>query len=71
MYGITIPEVEKDLDYKNDAELEINIGIIGKDSAELNALTYDYQEQYANVFILKNDKYLSRPLLFNWQYAEF
>ncbi len=64
VYGITIPEVEKDLDYKNDAELEINIGIIGKDSTELNALTYDYQEQYANIFILKNDKYLSRSLLF-------
>ena len=64
VYGITIPEVEKDLDYKNDAELEVNIGIIGKDSTELNALTFDYQEQYANMFILKNNQFLSRPLLF-------
>ncbi len=64
IYGITIPEVEKDLDYKNDAELEINIGIIGKDSTELNALTFDYQQQYANVFISKKDKFLTRTLLF-------
>lgn len=64
VYGITIPEVEKDLDYKNDAELEVNIGVIGKDSTELNALTFDYEEQYANIFISKSNKFLSRPLLF-------
>lgn len=64
VYGITIPEVEKALDYKNDAELPVNIGIIGADSTELNALTFDYQAQYNNFFITKDGRFLGRAAIF-------
>ncbi|MCC6371779.1 MAG: TlpA family protein disulfide reductase [Bacteroidia bacterium] len=64
VYGITIPEVERGLDYKNDAELPVNIGIVGTDSTELNALMFDYQEQYNNFFIKDNGQYISRAQMF-------
>lgn len=64
VYGITIPELEKDFDYKNDAELPIDIGIIGNDSTELNVLTFDFQKQFNNLFDGKDGKFLSRPMIF-------
>ncbi len=63
-YGITIPETEKALDYKNDAEMPVNIGIIGNDSTELNSLVFDYQQQYNNLFIREDGQYLSRAVIF-------
>jgi len=64
VYGITIPELDKTYDYKNDAELPVNIGIIGSDSTELNALIFDYQERYVNLFVSGENRYLSRTVMF-------
>lgn len=65
VYGITIPEFEKGLDYNNDAELFVNIGIIGTDSTELNALTFDYQELYNKFFMTKDNRsYISGPAMY-------
>lgn len=64
VYGITIPEINKGLDYQNGAELPLNIGIVGADSTELNALVFDYQEQYTSYFLKENNAYLSRALIF-------
>ena len=50
VYGVTIPELEKGYDYNNDAELPVNIGLIGTDTTELNILTFDYQKQFNNLF---------------------
>ncbi len=64
VYGITIPELEKDFDYNNDAELPINIGIVGTDTNELNVLTFDYEKQFNNLFDPKDSKFLNRPMMF-------
>ncbi len=64
VYGITIPELNTDFDYKNDAELFVNIGIVGTDSNELNVLTYDYQTQLNDLFISKDKRYISRAIMF-------
>jgi hypothetical protein len=64
VYGITIPELEKSFDRKNDADLTINIGIVGRDSTELNMLTFDYQEQYNRIFMPKDNRFLNRNVLF-------
>ncbi len=64
VYGITLPEVDQAADYKNDAELEVNIGVIGKDSTELNALIFDYQKVYNDIFLNGSGQYLSRPMIF-------
>jgi hypothetical protein len=64
VYGITIPEIDSKYDYKNDAELPVNIGIIGSDSTELNALTFDYQAKLNNLFTSRDSKYISRATMF-------
>ena len=64
VYGITIPEVEESMVYKNDAELEVNIGIIGADSNELNALIQDYQQVYITFFSSEDNRFFSRPMMF-------
>jgi hypothetical protein len=64
VYGITVPELDASFDRNNDAELTLNIGIIGNDSTELNALIFDYQEQYNKMFITEEGKYLSRNRMF-------
>lgn len=62
VYGITIPELEKDFDYRNDADLFVNIGIVGHDSTELNALIFDYEEQYNKFFLVQDSHF--RPAMF-------
>ena len=64
VYGITIPELNKDFNYNNDADLPINIGVVGNDSTELNALIFDYQEQYNKFFLVEGGKFLGRPTMF-------
>ena len=64
VYGITIPELDQDKNINSDVELEVNIGIVGTDSTELNVLIFDYQNQYNQLFIPGNDRFLSRPQLF-------
>ncbi|MGZ4098006.1 MAG: TlpA family protein disulfide reductase [Bacteroidia bacterium] len=64
VYGITIPELDENKDRKNDAELFVNIGIIGTDSTELNALIFSYQELYNKFFLPKDNRFLGRNVLF-------
>lgn len=64
VYGITIPEVDGRLDHHNDAELSVNIGVIGSDSTELNALIFDYEEQYTRLFLSEEGRYLSHTAMF-------
>lgn len=64
VYGITLPEVEDDSERKNDAEVFVNPGIIGSDSTELNALIFDYQRLYNNLFLSKDGRFLTRTTLF-------
>lgn len=65
-YNITVPEIELAYDYKNGAELYVNIGLIGADSTELNALIFDYQEQYNKLFYQEDGRYLSRATMFKY-----
>lgn len=64
VYGVTIPEAELDLQKNKDVELPINMGILGTDSTELNALIFDYQEQYTTLFLTEDNRFLSRNALF-------
>lgn len=64
VYGITVPELDEDRNVNRDVELPVNIGIVGADSTELNALIFDYQNLYNEMFTVNDGKYLSRPLLF-------
>lgn len=64
VYGIIIPEVDKEYDYNNDAELPVNIGIIGSDSTELNVLIFDFQKQFNAMFDVKDGRFLSRTMMF-------
>jgi hypothetical protein len=63
-YGITFPELDKSFEYNKDTELHVNIGVIGNDSTELNALIFDYQEQYNKLFLVEDDRFLGRPAMF-------
>ena len=64
VYGITIPELDQALDRNNDVELPVNIGVVGTDSTELNALIFDYQEQYNAVFLTEENRYLVHAAMF-------
>ncbi len=66
VYGITFPELDPALNYNNGTDLYVNIGVIGADSTELNALIFDYKEQYSNMFTpgAEDDRFLSRPKMF-------
>jgi hypothetical protein len=63
VYGITFPEADNSFDRNNDTELPVNVGIIGTDSTELNALVFDFQQQYNNVFF-GDGRFLSRAVMF-------
>lgn len=64
VYGITIPELDKTQDLNNGAELPVNIGIVGTDSTELNALIFDFQNLYNSVLAGDNTKFVSRAAMF-------
>ncbi len=64
VYGITVPEADRELQRNKDVELPINIGILGTDSTELNALVFDYQEQYNKLFLTDDNRFLSRNAMF-------
>ncbi|HQQ93505.1 MAG TPA: TlpA disulfide reductase family protein [Bacteroidia bacterium] len=64
VYGITLPELDPAYNYDNGSELELNIGIIGLDSTELNALMIDFQGLYNRFFSGDDQRFLSRPMLF-------
>lgn len=64
VYGVTIPEAELDLQKNKDVELPLNMGVLGTDSTELNALIFDYQEQYNRLFLPEDNRFLSRHAMF-------
>ncbi|MDI1354744.1 MAG: redoxin domain-containing protein [bacterium] len=63
-YSITVPELDQDKNVNSDVELFVNIGVIGRDSTELNALIFDYEEHYNQLFSATDSRYMSRALLF-------
>ena len=64
VYVITLPEPDESRMINRDVELPVNIGIVGADSTELNALIFDFQRLYNDIFIPKDGRHLGRPLLF-------
>lgn len=64
VYGITFPELDTKFDYKNDAELPVNLGVVGTDSTELNALIFDYEGLYTDFFTPEDGRFLSRTAMF-------
>jgi peroxiredoxin len=64
VYGIRIPEADKEKIINRDTDVSINISIVGADSTELNMLIFDYQEQFNKLFIGDKDRFLSRSVMF-------
>ncbi len=64
VYAITLPEPDLSRSVNPEVELPLNIGIIGADSTELNALIFDYQRQYNKLFIPEDERFLSRAVMF-------
>lgn len=64
VYAITLPELDAKYNYNNDAELDLNIGVLGADSTELNALIFDYEDLYTNFFTAEDNRFFSRPIMF-------
>lgn len=63
VYGVTFPELDPSMNYGNGADLPVNIGIIGTDSTELNALIFNYQELYGKFFAPEDARFLSRTVI--------
>jgi peroxiredoxin len=60
VYGVTFPGLPSKINYDTDAEVNVDIGIIGNDSTELNALIIDYNNQYDALFLKSEEQFLSR-----------
>ncbi len=44
VYGILFPEIDEQFKYYENAELPVNLSLIGGDTTELNMLIFDYEE---------------------------
>lgn len=64
VYGITVPEIDPALKYDNDAELILDIGILGHDTTELNVLMMDFEKLYNGFFAGDEERFLSRQKMF-------
>jgi hypothetical protein len=64
VYGILFPEVDEKFKYYENAEMPVNISIIGRDTTELNMLILDYEELYTNIFTPKDNQFLTHKMLF-------
>jgi len=64
VYGITVPELDQSYNYNNDADLNVNIGIVGTDSTELNALIFDYEDLVNKMFSSEEKRFFSKPVMF-------
>lgn len=60
IYGVTFPGIPSKINFDTEAEVSVDIGIIGNDSTELNALVIDYTDQYNALFLKSEDQFLSR-----------
>lgn len=64
VYGITIPELDVEQTRSESTELPVNIGVVGADSTELNALIFDYQAQVNKIFLDGNNSPGGQPAVF-------
>jgi hypothetical protein len=64
VYGILFPEIDEQFKYYENAEMPVNLSMIGKDTTELNMLILDYEEVYTNIFTPKNNQFLTHKMLF-------
>lgn len=60
VYGVTFPSIPDAINYDTEAEVFIDIGVIGNDSTELNAQIIDYADQYNQLFIGKQNEFLNK-----------
>ncbi len=60
VYGVTFPGIPSLINYDTEAEVSVDIGIIGNDSTELNASIIDFSDQYNAIFVKKQNEFLSR-----------
>lgn len=64
VYGIIFPEIEEEFKHYENAELPINLGVVGKDTSELNMMILDYDRLYNYIFLPKNNEFLTHNRLF-------
>ncbi len=64
VYGILFPEIDEQFKHHQEAELPVNLSLIGKDTTELNMLIFDYEELYTEIFTPKNNQFLTHKMLF-------
>ncbi len=64
VYGILFPEIDESFKHIENAELPVNISIIGHDTTELNMLILDYERLYNYIFTPKNNEFLTHRKLF-------
>jgi len=64
VYGIIFPEIAEEFKYYENAELPVNIGLVGHDTTELNMLILDYEALYTEVFTPKGNEFLNHHKLF-------
>jgi len=64
VYGILFPEIDEQFKYYENAELPVNISLVGHDTTELNMLIFDYQELYNSIFLAENNEFLTHKKLF-------
>lgn len=64
VYAITFPALDPQMVYDNRTDLPVTIGIIGKDSTELNALIFDFESQKNKLLYSEDGRFLSRAMLF-------
>jgi len=64
VYGILFPEIDEQFKYYENAELPVNLSLIGGDTTELNMLILDYEALYTDVFTPKGNQFLTPRMLF-------
>lgn len=64
VYGILFPEIAEEFKHYENAELPVNISLIGHDTTELNMLILDYEALYTDVFTPKGNQFLTHKMLF-------
>lgn len=59
VYGVTFPAKDSLRDNQSGINTDVNLGIIGHDSTELNALIIDYNSLYNSLFLKQEGNYLT------------
>jgi hypothetical protein len=59
IYGVKFPGEDSLTNHQTGTETLVNLSVIGHDSTELNALIIDYNEQYNNLFLKYQGKYIT------------